>query len=184
MRKLTLITVILAVFALSFIGGMYVGLGQGVLYALGLEAHGAVFRRLSLENGEIYEGAFIDEAERIIDSNISHFGQHLENHWLIHQIPSPWSLSDAGVSFMRTAIEYRLENPRKNDEKRRSILGQDITQKYLQDQLNSMRDDEGKLLLSEDETVEIIRNTFRKLQAQEANYQRAIEYMKQLNDDV
>ncbi|TQV69605.1 hypothetical protein FKG94_22690 [Exilibacterium tricleocarpae] len=182
MHRVIQIAIMLSLSISCFFGGMYVGLGQGALYALGLEAHGARYRIFSYERGEFQEGESKEAAEATIDSNISYFGQHLENHWLLHQVPSPWSLSESGVSFMKTAVEYRIKNPRKNDAKLLSIMGQEPTEQYLEDRMNLIREENGELYLSEEETIEVIKESLLYMKTQEAFYQRALEYVKQLNE--
>lgn len=176
-RKVILFLTMIFLAISCFVGGMYVGLDQGLLYALGLEARGARYRILTYERGELREGEFKEMADAIIDSNIAYFGKHLEDDWFIHQIPSPWSFNDSGEKFMRTAIEYRLENPRKNEEKLQSILGQELSEEFLVKQLELMRNPKGELDMTEEDTINSIEEFFNRMKAEEKYYQKALRYI-------
>ncbi len=160
-----------------------VGLEQGLVYSLGLESHKAVNRIFSYERGEIVEGEFKAMADQAIDDNISYFGHHLENDWFIHQIPSLWSFNETGISFMKTAIEYRIENPRRNEARMKSILDRELSEQFLKDQLDSRRNKKGELYISEEEATKLIEESFQFKKDTEMYYQKAINHVKQLNKE-
>lgn len=165
----------------SFYGGLYVGSAQGVLYALGIEATSAQRRLYDYRRDEAYEGEYEEKAEQTIDQNISYFGEHLRRHYLLHKVPSPWSISDSGMSFMQEVTQFRLENPRRNDERRQDFLDPSKAEEILQTWLGATLDENGKPTMSEEEALEFAEQSLRYERQKERDYQRAIDYVRKGN---
>ncbi|MEM8493622.1 MAG: hypothetical protein AAF756_22605 [Pseudomonadota bacterium] len=168
---------------ICFYAGLYVGTGQGALYALGIEATSAKRRLHDYRLGEAYEGEYEEQAEQIIDQNITYFGEHLRRHYVVHQIPSPWSISSAGMSFMEEVTRYRLENPRRNDEKRKDILDPDKTEETLQSWMKVATDESSKHAMSEENALEFAREVLMSGRQKERDYQRAIRFVREAERD-
>lgn len=178
MRNIVLLISLLVVSLSSFLGGMYVGLEQGLIYSLGLEARQASLRIPKYERGELGESEFRSEAELTLDSNISYFGEHLERDWFVHKVPSPWSMGESGISFMEDAINYRLENPRKYEEKMASLLKLENDENYIRLMEENMGCGTGTPPACDEQSMEMIKESLRFKKEREIYYQKALDYVR------
>lgn len=159
----------------SFYLGLYVGSVHGILYYFGLHSDDLIRLITELEfveqYGEAYEGELYDTYNYRLTTNIQWYGEHLEQLQPFLKVPSPLHLKSTGESSMNYAVRYRIDNPhvRKapplSEEEEREI------EESVIEEFGPVTDEQQRELQAMKE-------------ADQENYDRAVQHVQSIRDDA
>ena len=141
-RKLAFGVCLVASLVGSFYAGLYVGSVHGVAYGTSLLANGAAspptnYLETPAKNlAEDYRFSQI----KLTDYLAEH-GEFQQNHKIALKVYSPWGLNESAQSFIKMAVEYRIDNPPEKEPF--NGIPDRITDEFLRSNLDAMIRDGG-----------------------------------------